>query len=164
MKRIVMIALLQMVVVLLISSCAGTKIVAEQQVFRDTVIVKEIIRDTIVSVVADSSMLQMLIECDSLGQAHLTQLLHYQAGDKLKPPNLKIKDNVITAIAEVDSMSIYLQLKDKYKEVRRAETTTKTVEINRLTKWQKMMCTLGYISLGAIIAWLGLIILKKLRL
>lgn len=133
--------------------------VAVQQQTADTVLVTETLRDTVVTVEADSSMIRALIECDSLGQAHLKQVLKYQAGERAKPPDIKIKDNVLTATTTIDSMSIHLALKDKYKEVRKAETITKVIEVNKLTRWQNMMCTLGHISLGAI----GLFILWGVR-
>lgn len=149
---------------LLTTNCRTVRVVAQSEVKSDTVIVVETLRDTLIRVDADSSMIQALIECDSLGRTHLKQLVSYQAGDRLKPPEITIKDNIITASARVDSLNIYLQLKDRYKEVRKAEIITKVVEVNKLTRWQRFIYTLGCVALGAVVVWCGVVILKKIRL
>lgn len=104
-----------------------------------------------VIVEADSAMLRALIECDSLGQAHIRQLLEYQAGQRVWPPQIEIRDNVMTATARVDSLAIYLALKDRYTEKvsRTNRTEIRTVEVNRLNGWQKFWCRLGQILFTA---------------
>ena len=100
-----------------------------------------------VIVKADSAMIRALIECDSLGQAHIRQLLEYQAGQRVNPPRVEIRDNVMTATSKVDSMAIYLALKDRYmeKDARRNHSEIRTVEVNRLNRWQWFWCRLGQI-------------------
>lgn len=120
--------------------------------------VVETLRDTVVTVKSDSSLIRALIECDSLGQAHLRQLEEYQAGERLPPPRVDIDNNVLTATAHVDSMSIYLQLKDRYKEAVQVEEKTvyKTEFVNRLTGWQRFWMRVGQIvaaAAAAVVAW-----------
>lgn len=95
--------------------------------------------------------MRALVECDSLGQAHIKELLEWQGGHNLKLPQVTIRDNVLTATAATDSMSIYLTLKDRYTEhtTRDEQIVTRTVEVNRLTWWQTLWYRLGQI-LGAV--------------
>lgn len=120
--------------------------------------VVETLRDTVVRLAADSSLLRALVECDSLGQARLRELEEYRAGDRLPPPSVTIRDNILTATARVDSMAIYLTLKDRYSEAVQVEreVVTQTVEVNRLTGWQRFWMRLGQLLAAAgagIVAW-----------
>lgn len=55
----------------------------------------------------------------------------------MKPPDVSIdNNNVLTAEAKVDSMAIYLKLKDRYRERNSEGTVTKYIEVNKLTSWQ----------------------------
>ena len=118
----------------------------------DSEVTVETLRDTVVTVKADSALIRALIECDSLGQAHIRQLVEYRAGERLRPPKIDIKDNVLTAAAQVDSMAIYLQLKDRLqvREHNKSEIKVihQTVETNRLTWWQKWLLWIGVFYLG----------------
>ena len=138
---------------LMMSACRATR--RQRGVSRsDTsaiVTVTERIRDTVVKIEADSAMLRALIECDSLGQAHIRELLRYRSGQRVEPPQVEIRDNVLTATARIDSQAIYLALKDRYveKDTRTSHTEVRTVEVNRLTWWQKLWCRLGQILFTA---------------
>lgn len=138
-----------------ISSCGSSQIVAEQHMVKDTVTVTitETLVDTLFKVLPDSSMIQMLIECDSVGQARLKQIVDYKSGERVKPPTLEIKNNILTAVAKVDSLEIYHTYKDKLKEVTKERIEIKTIvkEVNKLTRWQRWMCGLGHCALGAIV-------------
>lgn len=129
----------------------------------DSVRVVETLRDTVVTVEADSSLLRALVECDSLGQAHLRELAEYRAGNRLPPPTVTIRDNVLTATAAVDSMAIYLTLKDRYTEAiqQQREVVTKTVEVNRLTWWQTLWLRTGQILAAAVALLIGWKLLKR---
>lgn len=122
--------------------------------------IRETVRDTIVRIQADSSMLRALVECDSLGQVRMRELLEYHAGERVRPPKVTIRDNVLTASAEVDSISVYMTLKDRYESHRGVTETivTQIVEVNRLTWWQQL-----WIGIGKSIA-LGLVILAAYKL
>lgn len=110
----------------------------------DSVVVRETIRDTIVEIAPDSSMISALLECDSLGRVHIKELLSYRSGDRIKPPDIRINErNELSATATVDSLHIYMQLKERYKETVKKETITKEVAVNYLTWWQKLWCTIG---------------------
>lgn len=140
-----------------LTGCGSPKIIAAatDRQATDSVVIREVVRDTVVTVRADSSLLRALVECDSLGQIHLLELLEYRAGERLKPPQVAIRDNVLTAVAEVDSMAIYLTLKDRYEERigREESVTTRYVESNKLTWIQALFYRLGLVMTAAAVGW-----------
>jgi len=136
---------------------------SSQATSTDTVIIRETLRDTLIRIERDSSMVRALVECDSTGRAYLKELLQYQAGERLKPPRITLQDNVLTATASADSMAIYLTLKDRYehKISDKSETETVVVEVNKLTRWQTFWMMLGRICAVVISLWLILLLLTK---
>lgn len=101
----------------------------------------------------DQAMIRALVECDSLGQVRMAELLEYRAGERLQPPDVKVEHNVLTATARIDSMAVYLRLKDRFERritssIRRVE---RVVEVNRLNGWQKWWMRFGQ---GAAVALL----------
>lgn len=140
-----------MIGVLFVTSCSAPRIVAATSITADTVRVTETIRDTVVSVEPDSSMLKALLECDSLGQVRLRELIEVKAGKRMLPPTIKISNNnTLEVQASVDSMAIYLKLKDRHVEHTLSEKTTQIIEVNKLTLFQKITCNIGLLALGII--------------
>lgn len=129
----------------------------------DTVKIIETLRDTVVKIEADSSMIQALIECDSLGKAHIRELIEVKSGKRMPPPRIRIIKDTLKVEASIDSMSVYLTLKDRYIEHKKMETVTNTIEVNRLTNWQKWMYNIGCIAFGIIICFLGLKLYKLIK-
>ena len=131
----------------------------------DSVVIREVLRDTVVTVEADSSLVRALVECDSLGRARLRELREYRAGTRLPPPKVSIEDNVLTATASIDSMEIYLTLKERYRQDLKAEKEViiKTVEVNRLNWWQTLWMRLGQVLTAAAVAVGGYKIIKLVK-
>lgn len=102
----------------------------------------------------DQALLKALLKCDSLGQISIMEILEYQAGNRLKPPDVKIKDNVLEATAYADSLEIYLKLKDYYKERNEAVTITEYIEVNKLTGWQKIRIYIANAVLILLPVWI----------
>lgn len=134
------------------AGCAPAKVTTRSVI--DSVVVRETVRDTVIELAPDSSLLQALIECDSLGRARLSRLLYYEAGERMGPPTVAISDNVLTAKAGVDSLKIYAELKDRYEEHRTRETVVETVEVNRPTTWQKVRMRLGEVMMVVAAVWI----------
>ena len=91
-----------------------------------------------VMVQQDKALIRALLECDSIGQVYIKNLLDYQAGSRLKPPQISLSNNILTAISEADSLLIYLTLKERYTEKQVDNKATEYIYINYLTKWQKV--------------------------
>ena len=76
---------------------------------------------------------------------------------------MAIRDNVLTATAAVDSMAIYLTLKDRFTESTKIEreVVTQTVEVNRLTWWQTLWMRAGQILTAAAALLIGWKLLQR---
>ena len=120
-------------------------------------VVNEVVRDTVVQVQPDSSILQALIKCDSTGRARLQEIqtlkesARLQQSIKMEADPLPYQPTVITVKATVDSMGIYLTYKDLFKEsieTREIETIIEK-EVNILHWWQKVLMWIGGIAIVA---------------
>ena len=125
-------------------------------------VVKEVIRDTVVQVQPDSSILQALIKCDSTGRARLQEIqtlkesARLQQSIKMEADPLPYQPTVITVKATVDSMGIYLTYKDRFKEsveTREIETIIEK-EVNILHWWQKLLMWAGGIVITITVGWI----------
>lgn len=128
---------------------------------KDTVTVEKIeyVEKEIIKSVPDSASMQALLECDSLGQVYIKQLLDYQSGKYIKP-KIKLVDNIIKVEAKVDSMAIYREYHKKYskedslssviqtlqkeEEIKADENIQKTKQLNAY-KW--ILISIGVILL-----------------
>jgi hypothetical protein len=81
-----------------------------------------------------------------MGQVQMRKLLEYQAGNRLKPPDIEVRDNVLTATAQADSMAIYLTLKDRIERHTSTHKELQVVEVNRLNTWQRTWMRIGQVS------------------
>ena len=125
-------------------------------------VVKEVVRDTVVQVQPDSSILQALIKCDSTGRARLQEIqtlkesARLQQSIKMEADPLPYQPTVITVKATVDSMGIYLTYKDRFKEsveTREIETIIEK-EVNILHWWQKLLMWVGGIVITITVGWI----------
>ena len=125
-------------------------------------VVKEVVRDTVVQVQPDSSILQALIKCDSTGRARLQEIqtlkesARLQQSIKMEADPPPYQPTVITVKATVDSMGIYLTYKDRFKEsveTREIETIIEK-EVNILHWWQKLLMWVGGIVLAITVGWI----------
>ena len=123
------------------------------EVIERTEVVKEIVRDTVVQVQPDSSILQALIQCDSRGRARLQEIqilkesARLQQSIKIESEPLPYQPTAITIKAAVDSMGIYLTYKDRFKESTEAREIEIIIEkeVNILYWWQKVLMWIGIV-------------------
>ena len=122
------------------------------------VTVTETVRDTVIQVRPDSSIVQALIRCDSTGRARLEEIQTLKQSERLRQ-TISLQDNRLAAKATVDSMGIYLTYKDRYREEQKVQTIETVIEkeVNVLHWWQKALMWAGVIST---ILLLGLIAAK----
>lgn len=127
-----------------------------------TVVVTETIRDTIIQVQPDSSIVQALIQCNSTGRARLEEIRTLKESARVQQ-TLALKDNRLTAKAVVDSMGIFLTYKERYREDQKVQVVETVIEkeVNVLKWWQKVLMTIGIVS---IIILASTIIAKFIRL
>ena len=86
----------------------------------------ETIRDTVITQPPDSSFIRILLKCDSLEQVVIENLLEYEAGERIAPPVVSIRDNILTAICRTDTV-VYTfpipQIEIKQKEIEVIDNT-----------------------------------------
>lgn len=113
-----------------------------------TVTVTETIRDTVIKVQPDTSIIQALIKCDSTGQARLAEIRSLKESVRVRQ-TLALKDNRITSKVVVDSMGIYLTYKERHKEEQQVQTIETVIEkeVNVLIWWQKALMWMGIFSM-----------------
>lgn len=134
--------------------------------------VTETIRDTVIMVQPDSSIMQALIQCDSTGRARLQEInalkesARLQQTISIEPEPKPYKPAVITVKATVDSMGIYLTYKERYKEtaqIQKIETVIEK-EVNVLKWWQKLFIVLGIVFICLITIKISVKFLTKNRI
>jgi len=144
---------------ILISALSCKSIKIPDRVETDITIV-ETLRDTTVYL-TDSASIRALVECDSLGQVKIKEIQSLKSGKHLKPPDIKIirvspKQSVIEATCQVDSLAIFLILKDREKTS--VTTITKTIITKKpWSNWQKIQLWFGRISFLALLIYLGFV-------
>ena len=125
------------------------------------VTVTETVRDTVIQVQPDSSVVEALICCDSTGRARLEEIQTLRQSARVQQ-TLSLKDNRLTSKAVVDSMGIYLTYKDRYREEQKVQTIETVVEkeVNILHWWQKVLMWAGALACLTIVI---MVLLKFLR-
>ena len=163
MKRI----LIAMAAILSMQSCCHKLYPHTSEVTEKKETVTEVLRDTVIMVQPDSSILQALVQCDSTGRARLQEInalkesARLQQTIKIDPDPEPHKPTVITIKTQVDSMGIYLIYKERYKEsaeLQQIETVIEK-EVNILKTWQKILMWLGALA----ILWILIKILLKIQ-
>lgn len=128
-----------------------------------SVTITETVRDTVVQILPDSSIVQSLIECDSTGQARLEEIRTLKESARVQQ-TLILKDNRLTAKSVVDSMGIYLTYKERYREEQKVQVVETVIEkeVNVLKWWQKALMWMGVVAITFVLGRiLALLILKK---
>ena len=163
MKRI----LIAMAAILSMQSCCHKLYPHTSEVTEKKETVTEVLRDTVIMVQPDSSILQALVQCDSTGRARLQEInalkesARLQQTIKIDPDPEPHKPTVITIKTQVDSMGIYLIYKERYKEfaeIQQIETVIEK-EVNILKTWQKVLMWFGALA----ILWILIKILLKIQ-
>ena len=154
--------LITMAAILSMQSCCHKLYPHTSEVTEKKETVTEVLRDTVIMVQPDSSILQALVQCDSTGRARLQEInalkesARLQQTIKIDPDPEPHKPTVITIKTQVDSMGIYLIYKERYKEtaeIQQIETVIEK-EVNILKTWQKVLMWLGAISVIIVIGYL----------
>ena len=163
MKRI----LIAMAAILSMQSCCHKLYPHTSEVTEKKETVTEVLRDTVIMVQPDSSILQALVQCDSTGRARLQEInalkesARLQQTIKIDPNPEPHKPTVITIKTQVDSMGIYLIYKERYKETAETQQIETVIEkeVNILKTWQKVLMWLGVLA----ILWILIKILLKIQ-
>jgi len=117
-------------------------------------------KDSISYLPADSSWLKALLECNAQGQVVLKELQEYKSGKSANVPQVKVKNNVITATCNVDSIAVFNHYSKHFKNKveYRDKEVEKIVRVNYLTGFQKAEIKGFYITLVLLLALGSLIV------
>ena len=130
-----------------ISGCCPRLYPHKTESTEHNVTITETIKDTVIQVQPDSSIVQALIRCDSTGRARLEEICTLKESARVRQ-TLALKDNRLTAKAVVDSMEIYLTYKERYREEQKVKVVETVIEkeVNVLKWWQKALMWMGAVS------------------
>lgn len=144
MKRIIRL----IVILTIVQGCCPKLYPYKTENIDHTVITTETVRDTVIQIQPDSSIVQALIEYDSTGRARLEEIQTLKESARVQQA-LALKDNRLTAKAIVDSMGIYLTFKERHKEEQHVRTNETVIEkdTNVLKWWQKALMWIGIIAI-----------------
>jgi len=97
---------------------------------------KEVVRDSIVRVPADTSSMEAWFECDSMNRVYLKQINQMQGQRSSIATNTKTvgKAMVITADCVCDSLAIYLTIKDRYVTKERTKDEKQVITVPEKVK------------------------------
>ncbi len=145
MKQII----IPIVALVTISGCCPRLYPHKTESTEHNVTITETIKDTVIQVQPDSSIVQALIRCDSTGRARLEEIRTLKESARVRQ-TLALKDNRLTAKTVVDSMGIYLTYKERHKEEQKIQVVETVIEkeINVLKWWQKALMWVGIISIA----------------
>lgn len=164
MKKVV--TVLVVGVVLVSGGCSPRMYPHRTESTEHTVTVTETVRDTVVQVRPDSSIVRALIRCDSTGRARLEEIRMLRESSRLQQtlavesPAEPYQPTAVTVKAVVDSMGIYLTLRERHREEQQTRTVETVVEkeVNVLRWWQSVLMWMG----GANLILLAAIVTARL--
>lgn len=144
--------------VLLLIGCKTIQKPTEQTQEVKTKTITELVRDTIVTVKADSSFYKAWIDCVNDKPIIVNKPIvstNKKAGNYLKVPKATLKNNVLRIDCEAKAQELFLKWKEKHikeqKEVVKTITLPPKLIPKPLTWWQKLWIGLGKISAVGII-------------
>ena len=148
MKRIIRL----IVILTIVQGCCPKLYPYRTENIDHTVITTETVRDTVIQIQPDSSIVQALIKCDSTGRARLEEIRILKESVRVQQA-LALKDNWLTAKTVVDSMGIYLTFKERHKEEQHVQTIETVIEkeVNVLKWWQKFLIIIGIVGIFLIL-------------
>lgn len=148
MKRIIRL----IVILTIVQGCCPKLYPYRTENIDHTVITTETVRDTVIQIQPDTSIVQALIKCDSTGRARLEEIRTLKESARVQQA-LALKDNWLTAKTVVDSMGIYLTCKERHREEWKVQTIETIIEkeTNVLKWWQKFLIIIGIVGIFLIL-------------
>ena len=152
-------SVLILIVALCASSCLNLRRAPIATLTNDSIAVREIVKDSIITIPPDSAWLKAWLECDSAGNV-LLQQLEQRNGEKIKATYTLERDTSGATILYMSSIieAQRLELEFKEKEIARLKTNTVLVEAE-IPPFKRFLIWTGVIALIFVAA----IIFIKLR-
>ena len=148
-------------ILLLATSCAVCRDSAPNSTHqKDSVIIKETIiyRDTLIPVIVKDATVQ---DCTAPTDTARAETDLAKAKAWLESDSLRL---IITNKPDpIPPVKATIPEKARTETKTQIRTEVRTIEVNRLTKWQKMMISLGYVFIGICAAGVVWLIIKIIR-
>lgn len=113
-------------IVVAVTGCRPVKHVTTDQ-RHDSVVYLErtVVKDSLirVPVPADSALIEAIVECDSLNQAHIAYIVSLTDGARAQI-SMKLDNNVLTLGCRCDSLTIYSIYHSRYQQIAESATNT----------------------------------------
>ena len=118
---------------------------------------REIIKDTVVRIEADSTLFEALIECDSNNQAYISKINNLSSGVKTSVKYV-FKDKILTVESKVNKDSIVIYWRNFYereyqKKVSETSTDSQTETIKKTGQFYKMVFWIAVVIIVILLAW-----------
>ena len=169
--RYLWIVMLIFVSVVSLTACKGvSEVPPNSKEVHTTERIVETIRDTVFRIEADTSYYKAWLECrdgkvilseknsTKNGKVILSEKNTTKKGNRLKPPKVALKDNVLTVNCEAEAQELFARWKEKHTEQLTKQTEKIYVPVDKPpTNWQMFQIWCGRIFMGllllALIAW-----------
>ena len=122
---------------------------------RDTVTetrVRDVPRDTVVNVKPDTSVITAIVVKDRDGGFSLRDLRSERTSGRISARMEMDREGNVRVTSVVDSLGIYLTLRDRYTETATTVTETRYVEVYRMRWYQKTLAWTGALALALLAA------------
>jgi hypothetical protein len=144
-----------LIMLLFLVSCHTTK-TTPQNIVVSAHTTKEIVRDTIYLLKADTSTYTASLKVDTNGKIKIESILNSDSGKYVKVPKVKIKNNKLQVDCYAEAQALYKQWIEKHQFDTKVETKIRTVKIEKPYPWY-VTVQLWISRLFLLIAIIGLI-------
>lgn len=131
------------IAILILASCRAASLPSAEI----RTVVSERWKDTTLYV-TDSAAIEALVACDSAGQAYIREIARLKSGNKIQPPRVIIRNNVLTATQEIDSLAIYIAWREKDSASYEVRHPPPEYIEKPFTKWQLTQIWFGRLAFG----------------
>jgi len=114
-------------------------------------------------VYADSSLVRAVLGCDADGRIAMERLIEVQPGRHMPPASLELDNNILTVRSRSPQREIPVVLKRVYTNATHRQVITQTVEVNRLTRWQRTWMNIGKLLAAVTAVLLCFYVIKKIK-
>ena len=143
--------------VVALTACKGVSVVpppSEETVITERI--TETLRDTVFNIAPDSSYYKAWLRCVEGKVVLSTPQL--KKGRHLKPPEVQIKDNILTVNCHAEAQQLFAQWKERFIEQHKQQTLKTYIPVDKPpSSWQLFQIWCGRIFLAllllALIAW-----------
>ncbi len=137
--------------ILTLASCAACPPQIVQSHKTDSVRIVERLRDTIITLPPDSTLLRAMLHCDSLGQVQMERIEELESRNNKVQHNLSLEGNILTSKAITPPSELQFKLHERDTERLQTTKQTQVVEVNRLSWWQRLWIGCGQIAAAALV-------------